>query len=308
MGYLFLSIALFAGATKGYCGKRTSGFVTVFRDALLVNLIRMLLCIAISFGVLITSGDLASLRVSGMTLLIAALSGVTTAVFVTTWLLSVRKGAYMLVDVFLMLGVLVTILCSFFAFGEEISLRQGIGFCLLLGAVLLMCSYQGQTKGKLTLLALLLLVLCGVANGLTDFSQKLFVRNVAGGSIPVFQLYTYLFAALTLLLFYLLCGLGHHKTDAPAAPPADTQKRIFGKIPVAMVGYIVVMAICLYLNSYFKTQAADHLTATQLYPLNQGGSLLLSTAMAAVFFKEKPNATGIVGVVLAFIALLTINL
>ena len=308
MGYLFLSIALLSGVTKGYCGKKTSGYVTGFRDSLLVNLIRMLLCILIGFGVLVASGDLSDLQVSGFTLLITALSGITTSVFVTTWLLSVRKGAYMLVDVFLMLGVLVTILCSFFSLGESITLRQTIGFCLLLGAVLLMCSYQGKTKGKLTVGALLLLVLCGVANGLTDFSQKLFVRNVTGGSIPVFQFYTYIFAALTLFCIYLFSGFSKEKEEAPIKEGGSAPKKLFGKIPLLMVGYILVMAVCLYLNSYFKTQAADYLTASQLYPLNQGGSLLLSTAMAAIFFKEKPNLTSILGVILAFVTLLTINL
>ena len=34
MGYLFLAIALFAGATKGYCGKMTSGYVNEYKDAI----------------------------------------------------------------------------------------------------------------------------------------------------------------------------------------------------------------------------------------------------------------------------------
>lgn len=57
MGYLFLLIALFAGVTKGYCGKKTSGYTTGFRDAISANSIRMLLCTAIGFVlILITEG------------------------------------------------------------------------------------------------------------------------------------------------------------------------------------------------------------------------------------------------------------
>ena len=47
LGYVFLSLALLAGVTKGYCGKRTSGYVCRYRDASLANLVRMALCIAI---------------------------------------------------------------------------------------------------------------------------------------------------------------------------------------------------------------------------------------------------------------------
>ena len=46
MSFLYLTVALLAGATKGYCGKRTSGRITGWWDALLANLVRMLLCIS----------------------------------------------------------------------------------------------------------------------------------------------------------------------------------------------------------------------------------------------------------------------
>ena len=60
MGYVFLALALMAGATKGYCGKKTSGFVSGFRDSMLANMIRMLLCIAIGM-VLILAGAIGNL-------------------------------------------------------------------------------------------------------------------------------------------------------------------------------------------------------------------------------------------------------
>jgi len=75
-----------------------------------------------------------------------------------------------------------------------------------------------------------------------------------------------------------------------------------------IIGYIAVMAVCLFLNSYFKTLAAGHLTATQLYPLNQGGSVILSMLMSALLFRERINARCILGVTLSFGALLMINL
>jgi multidrug transporter EmrE-like cation transporter len=46
----------------------------------------------------------------------------------------------------------------------------------------------------------------------------------------------------------------------------------------------------------------------QLYPLSQGCSVVLGLVMAAVCFKERINAKCIVGMSLAFAALLLINL
>ena len=47
MGYLFLAISLLAGITKGYCGKKTSGYVNGYSGAMLANFVRMFFCIVI---------------------------------------------------------------------------------------------------------------------------------------------------------------------------------------------------------------------------------------------------------------------
>ena len=71
MGYLFLALSLLCGATKGFCGKKTSGFVREYKDAMFANFIRMLFCIAIGFALLlllivfITYKDIARLFVGG---------------------------------------------------------------------------------------------------------------------------------------------------------------------------------------------------------------------------------------------------
>lgn len=72
--------------------------------------------------------------------------------------------------------------------------------------------------------------------------------------------------------------------------------------------YIPIISVFLFLNSYFKTKAAFYLNALQLYPLNQRASLILSSVMAAVFFKEKMNVKSVVGIVLSFAALMFMNL
>jgi multidrug transporter EmrE-like cation transporter len=71
--------------------------------------------------------------------------------------------------------------------------------------------------------------------------------------------------------------------------------------------YIVIMSVMLIANSYFKTKAATHLDSAQLYPLNQGMALILSTLMASVFFKEKLTLKCVVGIFIAFIGLIVMN-
>lgn len=293
MGYLFLAIALLAGATKGYLGKRTSGILSALPDALAANLFRMVLCILIGALVLLFGADLADLSPSAPLLLLSLAGGVGSAAFVVSWLIAVRKSAYMLLDVFLTLGVLIPLLGGSFFFSEVIRPVQWGGVAVLLLAVLLLGNYNNKIKERLSVKSVLLLVLCGVSNGIADLSQKAFVKRMPDVAVGAFQLYTYLFAALALALT-LLFTVKRQRLPAP-------------RLPKKAYAYLVVMAGCLFANSFFKTVAAASLDAVLLYPLNQGASLLLATAMARVFFKEKLTLTGIAGVGIAFVGLLMIH-
>ena len=296
MGYLFLAIALFCGLTKGYCGKKTSGYVEGFSDAMLTNTIRMALCIVIGVIMIISAGDMAFMIPDAEVLLISALSGITTAIFVVTWMVSVKTGAYMMVNVFLMLGVLVPVILGICVFGETTTANQWIGMAVLLVAVIIMCSYNNSIKTKITPFALFLVTLSGVSNGLTGFSQKLFTKNCEDIPASVFNLYTYIFAAVVLVIFYFIFKAREKNTGREEKFEI---KKIFG--------YVAVMALCLFMNSYFSTLAAVHLDSAILYPLSQGGSMILSTFMSAIFFKEKITAKCALGVTIAFVGLIIIN-
>ena len=293
MGYLFLGISLLAGATKGFCGKKISGKVESLKGTFYVNMIRMLLCIVIGFFVVATEG-MSMLKIDFNTLIITALSGISTSVFVASWIISVRKGAYVMLDVFLMMGVGITVaLCRVF-FGEQIEFNQYIGYFMLIIAAYILCSYSSNIKSKFTVKSFITLIICSISGGLADFSQKWFVYEVQGGSVGVFNFYTYVFSALSLLLFFLM------------ASKAENNKNDGKAFDVFLV--ICLMAVCLFANSYFKTLAAKYIASATLYPLSTGAALIISVLMGSLFFGEKATVKCIVGVVLAFVSLIVMNL
>lgn len=293
MGYLFLLASLVSGATKGYCGKKTSVYVNEYKDAMLANAVRMIFCIFIGLGMIIFSGKTKFLHINNTVLLISVLSGIANSAFVVLWLVSVKRGAYMMLDVFCMLSILIPLVgCDVF-FGEKIHLNHIIGIAILLIAVCVMCSYNNSIKSKMTVSSLILLLLCGISNGLLDFSQKIFIKLSQDVPVAVFNFYTYLFSAIILSVCCFVCW-----------------KKSDNKTPVSMKPiflYILIMSVCLFLYSYFKTMAAQYLDSVQLYPLSQSGSLILSTIMAAALFHERLNVKCIVGIILSFVALIIIN-
>jgi drug/metabolite transporter (DMT)-like permease len=301
IGYIFVFLALAFGATKGYCGKKTSGTAAHASDAMAINSTRMLLCILIGFFMVLIQGNVTKLAITPEVLLITLLSGIGTSVFTVSWLLAVRKSAYMLLDVFILAGVVIPMLLCLFLYDEPITLIQWIGIAILLIAGYIMCTYNKSINGKMTLSGFVLLILCALSNGITDFSQKLFVRSAPDIAISVFNFYTYVFSAFVLILCCFIFRMGERRYV-----PKEERVSVTATVKPIFL-YIVIMAVCLFLNSYFKTAAAVHLTSVQLYPLTSGSALIISMLMARFLFKEKLNLKAIVGVVLGFAALILIN-
>ncbi len=295
MGYLFAITAVFAGAVKGFFGKKTSNHTQSISDAMLFNSIRMIFCVAIGLGISLLSNGVNALSVNVADITSIIMSGVFSALFVVTWLISVKNGAYLMLDVFLMLGVIVPLMGSKIFFNENISLKQWLGVAVLTVAALILCSYNNKIKQKLTLSSLGLLILCGLSCGLTDFSQKIFASENTGTAISTFNLYSYLISFVILSLCFLFT-----KGKNTEKPPVGFSVRI--------VVYILIMSVCLFLNSYFQTVAATYLTSAQLFPLSKSLALILSALQAAVFFGEKINLKCVTGVALAFAGILVINL
>ena len=297
IGYLFISAALAAGTIKSYCAKKTSGYVQKSTDAVFISLIRMLICIIVGAILIVAAGDISHITPDIKMLPIYLLSGVSTSAFVVFWLMSVRKNAYMLIDVFLMLGMLIPLSLSNLLFDEPITLKQWVGIAILFVAVLIMCSYNSSLNGKMGISSIILLVLTGVASSFSDFSQKLFVRTSSDIPISVFNFYTYVISAITLLIYFLIFRKSENIKNEETTEG----------IPKKMYAYVAIMAICLFANTYFKTVAALHLDGAQLYPLAQGGALIIAALMAAICFGEKLTLKAITGIVLSFIALIIIN-
>ncbi len=295
MGYICLAISLLAGSIKGYCGKKTSDYVNEYSDAIFANIFRMTICVLIGFAMSVIQNGISALNVSTTILAIAAFSGITSSIFVVSWLISVKKGAYIMLDVYLMLGLVIPIISGSIIYDECITLRQLFGMLVLFVAVLIMCSYNSSIKGKMTLSSIVLLTVCGTASGLTDLSQKLFIEQGQNTDVSVFNFYTYVFSSLVLVLCYHIFNQKNHKKISIIG-----FKHIFG--------YILVMSVCLFINSYFNTMAAAYLSSVQLYPLSKGMALILSLVMSTIFFKERLTLKCIFGMTLAFAALMLINL
>ena len=297
MGYFYLVLSVFMSVTKAFCSKKQSSKASTMPSALLTSFVRMLMCIPVGLAILLISKSENSALLDVNTILISALCALATSGYVIVWLFSVRRGAFMLSTVFVMLGVAVTVTLSGIFFNEDITLKDIISFTVLVVASLVMCSYNKDINGKFDFLSIVLLILCGLLNGIMDFSQKLFVYNSRGGSVESFNFYTYLFSAVMLGIVFLFFNTEKYKGN-------ENPKAVLKSVFI----FIALMGVATFLGSYFKTFAALTIPSAVMYPLSQGLTLPLTTLMTAVFFKEKITVKSVIGIALAFLSVLIINI
>ena len=291
MGYLCIMISLLAGATKGYMGKKISNNVASYRQAAFINMFRMFICIAIGGLSFVVECSQSGFVIDKEVIIYGCLMGITLSLFIITWLLAVQNGAFMLVSVAQMFGTVLTIVCSFLFLREPIEPKQFVAIAILIVAVLVMVSYSSGIKGKLSTFGIIMIVCCGISCGINDFSLKL-CREFSSANISTFNFISYIFSTIVLAVVVAL-------------PSSDN----FNKRELLKSDFwtIAIMSVCLFINSYFKTMANDYLSVAQVYPISQAGGLILSALMSALFFKEKITLRCIVGMILAFVAVILLK-
>jgi drug/metabolite transporter (DMT)-like permease len=296
MGYLYLSIALFAGLSKGFCGRQTSRDMQTLNDCIFINLLRMLFSALIGFLLVLAYRDTEFLAFNSSELGIYTLAAASITLFSVLWMYAYKQDAYVFLNIFTMLGSIVTCLLSLFVYNDAIKWNQWVGMALLLIAVAVTSKYNKQIKGKLSVKGILILVFGCIGCAVADFSQKVYMRE-SGKSVAAYNFYTYLFATVLLAVIYgafLAKNKGFKLT-----PVIRSRKRIL---------VYAAMAFFLYLNTVTKTLAAGELSSAQIYPVLQGANLICSALMAHIMFKEKANLKSVTGMSVAFVGLLIMNM
>jgi drug/metabolite transporter (DMT)-like permease len=194
-----------------------------------------------------------------------------------------------------MLGSVITAFLGWAIYGDKISTTRIIGFILLFVAVYIMSLYNKNLKGKMDKRSVITLVLGCVGVALSDFMQKVFVKQSLGAP-STFTFYTY---ALMIIPQLLVLTLFKTKKTSPLSESICDKRH---------VSIYLIISIALYLNVIMKTMAVAYIASTQLYPTLQGANLIASAICASIFFKEKITKKSIVGMSVALAAAILMNI
>lgn len=190
------------------------------------------------------------------------------------------------------LSALFPMAASLLIYREHPSLINGIGAGLCLVAMPFLSfdrgiSAEGVTRGKLALFIGLMVV-----NGVALTAAKVF--NELG--VPE-QLNGY----MAILLFTACLGC----IPFGVRSMRQTPRKRYGRVTV---GWGIYLGLLLALGQLFMLLSLHHYPGVLVYPLTMASNVSLVTVLSLLLWRERPGALGFVGIALAVIAIVLVNL
>lgn len=245
--------------------------------------------------------NLFSLRVTPFGVGMAACNALISALSAILGVWIVRLGRVSVYTMFMMLGgMLLPYLYGLIFLQEAFSLFRMIGLAVLIFVLVLsVWSKPAQEKKGTAALFYLLCVLVFFLNGGIGIVSK--THQISSSALPTydFLIWNYLFQFVLALLFYgtyrLVCAIrGREDARALGAETKEPGKEPGEKRSRLVAAFMIAALYALFSSGGFFLQllAAIRLPASMQYPFVTGGSVILTTLAAALFFQEKITAKG----------------
>ena len=182
-----------------------------------------------------------------------------------------KSGNMALYSLFLMSGGMIMPYIFGVAFLKEpLTFVRTIGLLIILVAVIL----SNKTKEKLNKILLLYCVAIFVLNGFVSIINKCHQINRVYNPVDTMSFVVYSGIAKCVLSLIVFCFL----------KPKKSQLTFSSKNTV----YVILLSVFVSgISSFFQLIGAKELPATVLYPIVTGGSIIFSSFVGKIFFKEK---------------------
>ncbi len=227
-------------------------------------------------------------KASGAALLCGAIYAVCNVSFQLTYTRALAEGNVSVAVMFANFGMLVPIVLSCVLYGDRPSAIRIVGI-LLTAAAFLVTVKPGGSKGEKRYFAYALLAM--LLNGASLSVQKLVGAQGIGGLS--FVAASYLCCTVLSGCVYAACALRGNRRSF----------KITKRPILAAIGAGCSLAVYLAVNTY----AAGVIDGSFHYPAHSGGSILLSTLVGVLLFKDKLSGRQIAACVLGVTAIVLMN-
>ena len=251
-------------------------------DVALFNVFCYAVCI-LMFGILLLGQS-----ISLYTVVLGLLFGITTAVSNMNKMLALSAGPMHITNLVTTSSMIIPALSGVF-FGESLSIYK-----LITIAVLIFFIYMSldRTDGKrINKKWLVFTIIAFIFQGAIGVLQKIHQTSAHKSEVAAFLLVSFLCSAITCLI--------NARVSTTTCRPGKK-----------FITLSIICGICVFLMNYINLKLSGLLPTQLFFPLVNGSSIILSSAVAVIIFKErltKKQAAGLIGGIISLIAICFVN-
>ncbi len=269
-----MASCLSVGIFRNYFSKNVS---STQRGYQLFNMVSSAVCALVIFAY-------AGFKLEGSTytMIVGAVFGVVTALAAIFNLAAVSIGPLSYTTVMLSSSTVITALSGLF-FGEIPSLFQWIGIVLMMVCIILATnSNDGSEKKKASAKWLVLSILAALFTAGVGLLQKIHQESKYSAELSMMLFVAFIFSTLFSIILYLLTL----KKEPPIIKKSEDRKSV-RKVVILLAVMLTVVGIAIALNNIINLYLIGVMDSAVIFPIVNGGHLILSTLAGLILFREK---------------------
>ena len=294
---LFLVIA-FMRVIQKVCNKVSSEQITANKTFFAYGALYQ--CVAAAFA-LIAVAFTGFHDFNGGLIVCSILSAVLFAVDLFSGIEAVKGCSIAVATMFGLGGLVISVVISYFWFGEDIKVHQMIGLAIFFVSAYLLSSKDGKSGGKISAKTFVMLFINFLANGLVMVVQKYFALKVQGANTPLFSFLTFTLCGLFMAICFLFTVCKNKATEIPQ----EERKPVLNK-KLVICG--VLLALALFLINIIITEMGKTVPSIIIFPVSSAISIIIATLVGYFIFKEKLSVKKIIGLLVGISSIIIIGI
>ena len=204
-------------------------------------------------------------------------------------------------------GLVISVVVSYFWFGEEIRIYQLIGLGIFFVSAYLLSGSDGENKKKMSAKTFLMLIANFLANGFVMVVQKYFALKVEGANSSLFSCFTFSLCCLFMLVCFFVVGRksGNNGTnDTETDSVVREEKRSNKKVVVCGL----ILAVAVFLINIIITEMSKTVPSIIIFPVSSAISVIIATVVGYFGFKEKLSVKKTIGLIAGIVSVIIIGI
>lgn len=232
-------------------------------------------------------------KASAKTWIFAAIFALLTVAFQLSYTKALSVGTVSLTVMAVNLSMIFPSLVSVVFYNESLTVMRVVGIVLTVFSFILAADFKSEAK--LSHLWFVFAIIAILANGSIGIIQKIFGNSEVVGEKKSFVACSYAIAFVITFALYLWMRSGN---------PGIACKKTKMKTYVFAASAGIVLSVFQWLNTY----AISVMDGSFLFPVYSGGSIILSSAVGVLFFKDKLEKRQTISLALGIVAVIIMNI